>query len=74
MPRGRPPRVNRPQDKTISLPAPLIARVDLELWSDLEAKVPFGAWSKLIEELLTAWLAGRKPYLQPSEGKRNAAD
>lgn len=48
----RPKRTIRPIEKTISLPETLVAQVELALWSELEQKVPFGAWSRLVEQLL----------------------
>lgn len=52
MPKGKPPRVIRPKEKSISLPEDVVARIDLELYSELEQKVPHGAWSRLVEKLL----------------------
>lgn len=42
--------------KEIALPPDLVARVDLELYSALEDRVPQGAWQKLLTELLSSWL------------------
>ena len=39
------------------LPQSLVARVELELYSDLEGKVPFAAWQTLLVELLNERLA-----------------
>lgn len=55
----RPAKAIKPAEKNISLPSDLVARVDLVLYSDLEGKVPFGAWSKLVEALLARWLTER---------------
>lgn len=55
----KPARVIRPVEKNISLPADLVTKVDLELYSEVEERVPFGAWSKLVEQLLRDWLAVR---------------
>lgn len=52
MPRVK--KVIRPIPKSISLPEDLVARVELELWSDLEGKVPFGAWQRYVEGLIRA--------------------
>ena len=52
----KPRRVDRPVEKSISLPQTLCAQVDIMLYSELEGRVPFGAWSKLMESLLTEWL------------------
>ena len=48
----RPASVNKPIEKKLSLDAELVARVELALFSDLEGRVPYGAWSGLIEQLL----------------------
>jgi hypothetical protein len=56
----------RPIEKKISIPEDIVAQVDLELWSDLEGKVPFGAWSELATELLRDWLGHRK-MMQPTQ-------
>lgn len=53
------PRVKstiRPIKKGIHLPEDLVAKVDLRLMSELEGKVPFAAWSNLVERLLLTWL------------------
>lgn len=42
--------------KELSLPPDLVARVDLELYSELEGRVPHGAWQKLLIKLLSNWL------------------
>lgn len=42
--------------KEISLPPELVARVDLELYSKLEDRVPQGAWQSLLVKLLNQWL------------------
>ena len=55
----RPRKAVRPVEKNISLPEDLVARVNLELYSDLEARVPFGAWQKYIETLIRADLDRR---------------
>lgn len=49
---ARPASINKPIEKKLSLDAELVARVELALFSDLEGRVPYGAWSGLIEQLL----------------------
>lgn len=49
---ARPKRTDRPIEKNISLPESLVAQVDLELYSELEGKVPFGAWKSYVERLI----------------------
>lgn len=48
----RPRKAVRSIEKNISIPEDLVTRVELELWSELEGKVPFGAWQGLITKLL----------------------
>ena len=49
---GRPRKAIRPIEKNISLPLDLVVQVELELYSELEGKVPFGAWSGYVEKLI----------------------
>lgn len=49
---ARPASINKPIEKKLSLDAELVAKVELALFSDLEGRVPYGAWSGLIEQLL----------------------
>ena len=53
----RPPRIDRPVEKNISLPTSLVAKVELELYSELEGKVPFGAWQKFLIGLIEDYFA-----------------
>jgi hypothetical protein len=46
--------------KHTTLPMDLLTKVELELWSEAEGKVPHGAWQELQIELLTEWLARRQ--------------
>lgn len=54
---ARPKKTDRPVEKNISLAQSLVAAVELEMWSDLEGKVPFGAWQRYITRLITEDLA-----------------
>ena len=49
---ARPASINKPIEKKLSLDAELVTKVELALFSDLEGRVPYGAWSGLIEQLL----------------------
>jgi hypothetical protein len=55
----KPAKVDRPTMKNLSLPESLVSRVELELFSDVEQRVPMGAWQRLVVELLQKWLAER---------------
>jgi hypothetical protein len=56
---ARPRKTDRPVEKNISLPQSVVVRVELELFSELEGKVPFGAWQRYIVRLVEADLARR---------------
>jgi len=46
----------RPVEKNISIPQTIAVKVDLELMSEIDGKVPHGAWAKLVTTLLEGWL------------------
>lgn len=48
----RPKNVIPTVEKTVSLPEDLVVAVDLELFSELEGKVPFGAWKAFLTRLV----------------------
>lgn len=54
---ARPRKTDRPIEKNISLPQSIVIRVELELFSELEGRVPFGAWQKYIVGLIEADMA-----------------
>lgn len=56
---GRPRKAIRSVEKNICIPEDIVAQVELELWSELEGKVPFAAWQRLVVELLLEWLKER---------------
>jgi hypothetical protein len=56
---GRPKKAIPSVEKNICLAQDLVARVDLELWSEVEGKVPFGSWQKYVEGLIREDLARR---------------
>lgn len=56
----RPKKVIQHIQKNISLPISLVTQVDLLLWSDLEERVPFGAWQGYVTELIAKDLQERK--------------
>lgn len=70
---ARPKNVIRSIEKSISLPENLVARVDLELFSDLEGRVPFGKWSELVTELLESWVRERMEATGPLAVEEEAA-
>lgn len=47
---GRPPKVMRPVKLTTYLPEDLRAKLDLYLYSDVEGRVPHGAYSAFLAE------------------------
>lgn len=60
----------RPIEKNISIPEDLVARINLELMSPLEGRVPHGKWSELVTTLLRGYVA--KLDQSKEGGKGNA--
>ena len=56
---GRPRKAVPSIEKNVSLPRDLVVAVELELYSEVEGKVPFAAWQKYLESLIRADLARR---------------
>lgn len=52
----KPKKVDRPVNKKIAIPESITLLVDLELYSELEGRVPHGAWGELVTRLLGSWL------------------
>lgn len=57
-------KVDRPVEKTISLPESLTVKVDLLLWSEVEERVPHGAWARYVTGLIEADLMERSRHVQ----------
>lgn len=51
--------------KNISIPQSVVEQVDALLYSQIESRVPHGAYSRLVTMLLRDWL-GRLPALTPA--------
>ena len=56
----KPAKVIRPVQKNLSLPGDTVARVEVELFSPLQSRVPHGAWAELVNQLLLEWLEKRE--------------
>ena len=61
---GKPPNVIPSVEKIISIPSDLCARIDLILYSDLQGRVPHGAWSRYISGLIRRDLEARNATKQ----------
>lgn len=55
----KPKKVIRPVQKNVALPEDLVAKVEIELFSTVEQRVPMGAWQALLTVLLQKWLQDR---------------
>jgi len=51
--------LDAPVPTRFNIPESVIARVKLELYSDLEGRVPYGVMSALVTKLLNDWLKER---------------
>ncbi len=49
---SRPKGITRRMSKNISLPEDIVTRMELELYSEVDNRIPIGAQSQLIEKLL----------------------
>lgn len=58
---GRPPHVLRPVKLTTNLPEDLRAKMDIHLFSTVENRVPHGAYSKFLAELVKQFFDGKTP-------------
>ena len=56
---ARPRKVVRSVQKNLALPEDLVARVELMLYSELEGRVPVGAWQGYVSELIRQDLSRR---------------
>lgn len=50
MPRGKPKSIIPTEKLIVFIRAPLIARLQLHLWSEAEGKIPYGGYQKFFEE------------------------
>ena len=56
---GRPANTIKSIEKCVSIPQPLAVKVDLVLYSELEGRVPHGAWARYITALIAEDLQRR---------------
>ena len=55
----RPRKLDRPHRFEVSIPESLWTKLNVELYSEVEGKVPHGALSKLTTVLIANWLKTR---------------
>lgn len=56
---GRRAKTDRPIEVAIQIPASVWEKVRSQLYSEIEQRIPFGAQSALMEDLLVQWLKSR---------------
>lgn len=52
--------IDKTVEKRLCLPQRLVVQVELELFSEVEGKLPYGAWQKYLVNLIEKDLAQRK--------------
>ncbi len=57
---ARPKKAISSTEKTICIPTPVVLQVDLLLFSELEGRVPHGAWAGYVTGLIMQDLEKRK--------------
>lgn len=55
----RPKHIDPPVRQDINLPKSVYDKMKTELYSEVEGRVPYGAMSALVTELVTQWLEQR---------------
>lgn len=64
----RPANIVRPIKLTLSIPEDIRAWLEVHLWSPAEGRVPHGAYTKLIQELLAEYKRSRENTHAPVPG------
>ena len=65
---GKPPLIVRPTKLTMALPEDVRARLDLELYSETESRVPHGAYQQFFLARLRDYFNSRPLDLAPFAG------
>ena len=63
-------KIIRPTRLETSLPEDIRAKLDLHLYSEVEGRVPFGAYQRFLIERIQEFFAQKRKYL--SEGEASA--
>lgn len=63
----KPPKILRPIRLSTTIPEDVRAKLDLYLYSEVEGRVPFGAYQKFIVERTQEFFAERRKYLTDAE-------
>lgn len=58
--RGRPTKTIQSIQINLSIPEDLYAQVKLHLWSEVEGKVPHGAQSEFVTQLIREFFDGKR--------------
>lgn len=61
----RRPNILRPTKLTLMLPEDIRAKLDLLLFSEVEGRVPKGAYQRFFIERINEFFEARKPNAQP---------
>ena len=61
---ARPTKTIRTIYKNIGLPEDLVAKVELELFSEVEGKIPFGAQQEFFTELLREYFNNKQEQVK----------
>ncbi len=66
----RPPQAVKKVAVTLQLIPDLAAQLDLELYSEIDGRVPYGAREKVIAPLIQAWIAERQKARERAMAER----
>ena len=71
---GRPRKAVPSIEKNISLPRDLVVAVELELYSEVEGKVPFAAWQRYLDDGVLIRDVGIPGFLRVTIGLESEND
>lgn len=55
----RKPFIDRPKRVEVQVPESILSKIQLELFSEIEGRVPHGKMSELVSALMKEWLQSR---------------
>lgn len=61
------PKIIRPSKLTLHLPEDVRAKLDLHLYSEVEGRIPFGAYQRFLSERINEYFAQKRSYLSDKE-------
>ncbi len=61
----KPPNIDRPREVHLTLPESVYGKLSLHLWSDLENRIPLGAWQRFFVARINEYFYATRLDLTP---------